>query len=438
MTNTFLSLVLFIWTSLCLNAQSLTETIEDRLLQLSDVTFEKLNSTKSGDVIYKLMIKQPLDHSDPNKGYFKQKVYLTHNGFENPTVLVTQGYQISGNRKTEVTQLINANQLNVEHRYFGESIPNPINYKYLNLKQVAADLHHIRMLFDKIYTKQWISTGISKGGSTTIFYRFFYPNDVDVSIPYVAPLTNAFEDQRIYNFLDSIGTKACRDKIKQLQLRLLKNREKVLTILRYYSSKVGWEFTYLSLEEAFELSVLEYSFTFWQWGRSCGDIPDSSDSLLDTVKYFLKIDPLSLFNDEKIAKYGSHYYQAATEMGYYGYDIKNFKNLLMALPNDHNPHATFIPNKIPVKFDGKLLKDVHNWVESEANHFIFIYGEQDTWTACAVPENNRLDAEWFVMNGKHHGNARIRFMTDANYNRICSTLERWLNLTIDKSVLKRK
>lgn len=428
--------VLVLWTLFQLSAQNLP--IEDLLSNLPDVTFEKMNSSNTSAVTYKLKIKQPIDHSNPKKGFFQQKVYLTHQNFDNPTVLVTRGYQMNSNSKDEITKLLNANQINVEHRFFGESMPDSLNYKYLNLKQATADLHHIRTLFDKIYSKKWISTGISKGGSTTIFYNYFYPKDVDVCIPYVAPLTNAFEDTRIYDFLNSVGTKECREKIKKYQIRLLENREQVLTLLKLYSSKFNWKFTYLSIEEAFELSVLEYPFAFWQWGHNCDEIPTEENTIQEMIAHFFKIDPFTLFNDELIETYGSHYYQAATEMGYYGYQVKDFKDLLVALPTDKNPHATFLPNKMKARFNGKLLKKVHKWVQTKANNFIFIYGGNDTWTACAVPENDKIDAEWFFMEGKHHGNARIKNMNDSDYKRLCATLEKWLDIKIENTIQKKR
>ncbi|WP_299673436.1 S28 family serine protease [uncultured Tenacibaculum sp.] len=421
------SFVLILWTLFQLNSQNLN--IEDQLKNLPGVTFEKVTSSTT---TYELKIKQPIDHSDPKKGFFHQKVYLSHTDFTHPTVIVTQGYQLRKNREQEVTKLLNANQINVEHRFFGDSKPDSLNYKYLNLKQATADLHHIRTLFDKIYTKKWISTGISKGGSTTIFYKYFYPNDVDASISYVAPLTNSLEDKRIYDFLNSVGTKECREKIKNYQTRLLKNKAQIIPILESYASQANWKFTYLSVEEAFEYSVLEYPFAFWQWGHSCDDIPSGKDTFKKDVIHYFTMDPISLFNDKSIKKYGSHYYQAATEMGYYGYEIKDFKDLLVSIPTDQNPHATFVPNKMKVDFDGTLLKKLHHWIENDGNNFIFIYGENDTWTSCAVPENDKIDAEWFVMKGKHHGNARIKNMSKNEYQRLCSALERWLELKIEK------
>lgn len=423
----FFSIALFLG-SILLSAQK--QNIEDILQNLPNVTFEKMTNSGTIGTTYKLRVKQPIDHSDPQKGFFYQKVYLTHNNFDRPTVIHTQGYQVNANRTHEITSLLNANEINVEHRFFGESKPDFLDYSYLNLKQVAADLHHIRTLFHTVYSNKWVSTGISKGGSTTIFYKYFYPKDVDASVSYVAPLTNTYEDKRIYEFLDTVGTKACREKIRNFQVRLLKNRKKVIPLLQTYSKRVGWKYSYLSIEKAFEFAVLEYPFTFWQWGHECAQIPKEELSLEEAVDYFLKIDPLSLFTDGLIEKYGSHYYQAASEMGYYGYNIEDFKDWLVALATDRNPHATFLPNKMKVNFDGQLLKKVHTWIQSQGNNLIFIYGTKDTWTACAVPEKNDLDAEWFFMKGKHHGNARIRHMNRSNYKKVCLTLERWLDVSI--------
>ena len=68
-------------------------------------------------------------------------------------VMVTEGYNRTKNTICELSELLNANQISIEHRYFGESLPDSLNYDYLNLKQASADLHHINQLFQKIYAK---------------------------------------------------------------------------------------------------------------------------------------------------------------------------------------------------------------------------------------------------------------------------------------------
>lgn len=430
MNNHFLLLFFFGFLNI-ISAQ--TENIEALLSDLPDVAFKKIETAENFKATYELKIKQPLDHSDSSKGFFYQKAFLSHKGFERPTVMITEGYSRSKNRIYELSKFINANQIDIEHRFFGESMPDTLNYSYLNLEQVTADLHHIKELFSNLYLKKWISTGISKGGATTIFYRYFYPNDVDVSVPYVAPINNAYEDQRIYSFFDTIGNEECRKKINSFQVNLLENREKIMPLLKIYSHEASTHYTYLTIDEAFEYAVLEYPFSFWQYGHSCDLIPSDTVPIKNMVEYLDAVSSISFFSDESIAVFGSHYYQSATEMGYYGYETKEFKDLLVALPTHTNPHATFLPNKMNFKFNGEVLKNVNDWLKIEDNKFIYIYGGIDTWSATAVPPAEKENSEWFFMAGKHHGNARIKEMTDLEKEKLISTLEKWLSIKIDKT-----
>ena len=432
------SLLLFLFFVVAHMANAQTQNLEKLLFELPDVIFEKIETTGDFESTYELKIKQPLDHTDASKGFFYQKAFLTHKGFNRPTVIVTEGYNRDKNRVYELTELLSANQIDVEHRFFGESIPDSLNYKYLNLKQATADLHHIKQLFGKIYSKKWISTGISKGGATTIFYRYFYPDDVDVSVPYVAPINNGFEDQRIYTFLDTIGTDDCHKKIKSFQVRLLKNRDKALPLLKFYNMGAKANYTYLTMDQAFEYAVLEYPFSFWQYGHSCDEIPNDGASLEDSVEYLISVSNMTFFSDASIKDLGPHYYQSATEMGYYGYETKDFEGLLMALPTNTNPHATFLPNKMKATFDGQILNDVNNWLKTKGNKFIYINGAIDTWSATAVRPNKNVDSEWFFLDGKHHGNARIKEMNDSDKERFIRTLEKWLSLKIENTLPNKK
>jgi len=118
-------------------------------------------------------------------------------------------------------------------------------------------------------------------------------------------------------------------------------------------------------------------------------------------------------------------------MGYYGYEIDEFQGLLKALPTNVNPHAAFVPDKMEFEFDGSLLDQVNAWLEENGNEFIYIYGALDTWSASAVPISEKVDAIWFFMKDKHHGNARIRNLSDVERARLISNLERWLKLEIE-------
>jgi hypothetical protein len=403
--------------------------LEKKLFELPDVIFTKIETPEGYESAYKLMIKQPLDHQNQDAGYFYQKVYYSHIQYDKPTAIITNGYEKGRNNITEVATLTEANQLNVEHRYFGESMPDSVDYQYLNFEQVTADLHRIRTLFDEINTGKWISTGISKGGTTTILYKYFYPDDVDVSIPYVAPLNYEYEEQRIYDFLDNIGSEECRNDLLDLQKDLLKNSDQVLSMLEWYVKGRNLKFNYFTLGEAYEYSVLELPFSFWQYGNDCSKIPEDAN-LTTQVDYLLNIVGLDFYSDIEMQKFSSHYYQSANQMGYYGFETEDFEGLLNHLDYKPHPHAAFVPNKMEVKWDGTITNKAAKWIEEKGNNMLYINGALDTWSATAVPPSDKVNSKWFFMKDKHHGNARISNMTANEKSLFINTLEEWLDINI--------
>ena len=124
-------------------AQIEKESIENDLYLLPNVAFKEIPTANGYEASYELRITQLLDHKDSSKGFFEQRVFLNHKGYERPTVIVTQGYSNDRNGIYGPTKLLKANQINVEHRFFGESMPDSMNYSFLNLEQATADLHDI-------------------------------------------------------------------------------------------------------------------------------------------------------------------------------------------------------------------------------------------------------------------------------------------------------
>jgi len=118
-------------------------------------------------------------------------------------------------------------------------------------------------------------------------------------------------------------------------------------------------------------------------------------------------------------------------MGYYGYETEDFKGLLKYLPYEPHPHAAFVPNKMETKWDGTLTNKVAKWIEKEGNNMLYINGALDTWSATAVPSCKKVNSKWFFMEGKHHGNARIRNMTEEEKSIFVSSLEEWLEMKIE-------
>ena len=172
----------------------------------------------------------------------------------------------------ELTKLLDANLVFVEYRYFLESIPEPCNWDYLTAENSAYDLHNVNQTFKQLYTGKWISTGISKGGQTTMLYRAFFPDDVDISVPYVGPLCKGVEDGRHEPFLRKVGTKKERKKIEGFQLEVLKRKADMLPLLESFSKEKGLEYR-IPIAEVLDYCVLEYPFALWQWGTSVSVIP---------------------------------------------------------------------------------------------------------------------------------------------------------------------
>ena len=257
-----------------------------------------------------------------------------------------------------------------------------------------------------------------------------------VSIPYVAPLNIDLEEKRIYKFLDTIGTKECRDKIFHVQKTLLENREEVLGKLKWFSIASEYKFEYLGgLEAAFEYAILEYPFSFWQWGSDCNNLP-TGDTLDNYIQSFVDIVGLSFYDDKTMKIFAPHYYQASSQMGYYGFETDKFGDLIQTLPR--NPNASFAPKDAEnIKFDNSTPKAVAKWLAKNGNQFIYINGANDTWSATRVIPTDKVDALYFNMAGRSHGDARIKNLTMEQKKKLESALIEWLNVTIDVKIIDK-
>src|SRR6201991_1765336 len=416
-------------------AQTEEAALEKELYNLPNLSFKKISGPSDKYLKYELIIRQPLDHQHPEKGYFYQHASLLHKGFRNATVIETQGYWLDTSRN-EVEEMLDANDINVEYRFYGRSIPDPLPWEYLTIEQATADLHAINQLFRNIYTAKWISTGISKGGETTLYYKYFYPKDVDLSVPYVAPVDNALEDVRLYHFFDTVGTAECRAKIFQAQIFLLQHEKEAVEKLKWYAEGAHLHFSYTgSIGKSFEYAVLEYPFAFWQYHGECDSIP-TGKSLDDYIKYLMKISDIAAFSDEGINLFGTHYYQAATQSGYYGYDIKPFSKYLHYFSGE-NPSATFPPKGVTVRaFDGALNEKVSNWLATDGNNSVYIYGGIDAWTAAGIIVSDKVNSKRFLVPGATHATARVKNMSPEMQKQFALKVKELAGMDVDVSRLQ--
>jgi len=258
-----------------------------------------------------------------------------------------------------------------------------------------------------------------------MYHRYFYTDDVDASIVYVAPLNQACEDERIYTFLDEVGSEECRNKILAFQLELLMNYDFALGIFNDISEEKGYEYG-VSVEKAFELSIYEYGFAFWQWSGDCSNIPLSKSSFEDKVRHLFTIDSPGFFTRSTMTDIFPFFYQSYTQMGMYGYQVDQFKGLTREFPENFSNYRVFVPDDYELSYDGSTHRNVDEWLDSEADDMVFIYGEYDPWSATAYePTGNNNLYRYTISEGNHA--SRIAPLKPAELRQLKDSLSIWMN-----------
>jgi hypothetical protein len=426
----FVVLVLFVWV-----ASAQDDELLKKLKALPDVV--EVNPIKADSMFkagYELRVRQPLDHANPGGKTFLQSVFVAHLAYDRPVLLETEGYAASarsGGHARELASMIKSNQIVVEHRFFGKSCPDSMEWRYLTTKQAADDHHHITMLLKSIYKGKWVSSGTSKGGETTLFYRYYYPHDVDASVPYVAPVNLNAEDPRILAWMRTIGTPEEKDKIRNFQVALLKREKDILPFVDTLVAKRKLTFS-IGKAMAFEYSVLEYPCAFWQYGSQISSIPPVDAPADSMFRHLDKVTNVFYYSDQGIKAFEPFQYQAYTEIGYYGYDITDFKGLLTAVTNPTN--NILAPRNVELKFDPTVMNNVYTWLRDYGSNIIYIYGEKDLWSATAMELSGKTNALKMVQKDGCH-RARIKDLSSEQKSAISSALMQWLNLTPGESAM---
>jgi hypothetical protein len=329
----------------------------------------------------------------------------------------------------ELTNLLDANQIVVEHRYFGESVPEPLDWQYLTIEQAATDHHRVVELLKGLYRDKWLNTGISKGGQTVMYHRYFYPEDVDASVGYVCPLNFSIEDSRIYTFMEEVGSEDCRKRIYAYQVEMLKNRDTYFPIYRDMAEKKELGYSILGVEKAYDLTVFEYAFAFWQWGRwECDVIPEAGTEAEKMVEHLDMVAGIDWLSDSGIERYQPFYYQALTQIGFYGYDVDPFKDYV---PYEHDITFTFTaPPGVECIYDPEPMTKVDNFLRHEARNMMFIYGETDPWSAPAVQLSGANNLVKIIRPDGAHS-SRIRNLPEYQKKIVYETLEKWMGVEIN-------
>ena len=398
--------------------------------------FEKLPSVRKVEVLdkgefgekYLLWFEQPVSYKDPSQGTFLQRVFVGNICRDSSTVFVAEGYNADyasrSRYREELSRIFNLNNVVVEHRFFAPSAPEVIDWKYLTAQNEARDLHRVITELKSVYPAKWISTGISKGGQNCTIFRAFYPEDVDITVAYVGPFCRAVEDGRHEPFIAQNGScEADRDAVRGFQEEFLRRRETLQPKLDSLCKANGYTFR-IPISEVYDFCALEFSFAFWQWGMPIATIPAKDATDGEYLDYMCAVSGPDYWQTEN--PHLPFFVMAAKELGYYGYDVEPFKDLLTIDSAEGYLHRIFLPGDAQyIKFDKKLSRKMERFLKHNKCDIVFIYGEYDPWSAARAGDRHSDSNHIFIQPGGSH-RARIGTFDEAGQSEIKGIIAGWL------------
>lgn len=302
---------------------------------------------------------------------------------------MTDGYAIDYASKSdysnELAKELKANIVVVEHRFFGKSVPDSLDWNLLTMKQAADDYHFIKSMLDKILTGKWLSTGISKGGQAALSYKMFYPKDICASVVYGAAIKSK---QTVFTdtILSNLSQTLCGKKINELQNYMFRHKSIFLPYFTDFTSQKNYDFAPLDNEAVLDYLILELPFSYWQNGNKCEDIPDTTSTPSNLTTYLIKIVPPRFFSTTNKKQLESAFFMFYHELGYYEYNIKPF---IKYLKQKDYSNKYFAPQNIPIQYDDGFHKKVNAFINSNSSKCVFlIYGQNDPWALQTTTSKN--------------------------------------------------
>ncbi|MDO4537504.1 MAG: S28 family serine protease [Coriobacteriales bacterium] len=415
-----------------------------------DASGSKLFSEK-----YLITFEQPLDHADPSLGTFPQRVVLGIAKDAEANVLETCGYgmpdeAISGDSYPEICAAGKRNLIRVEHRFFGQSVPKGLTHesvdewKYLMSQNAADDYHHIYTELSKVLAGKWAATGASRGGEVCASYTYYYPDDMAISVPIVAPFSSGAEDPRFYTFVYThIGderygeakAKEYRELVTKFQVELMKNKDSLAPRLWQYCMDKGYSYRpSVTSKTLFDVCVLELAAQEWQWGELGAQrygvdlsfaelsrvlaLPAGTevekqakrDAEFQVLSYLGVPEEYALNNPN-----WPYWVNAIKEYGQYQYDFSYLRDACKAagIPDAISIKAEeekglaarmVLSDKQQEKFtyDGAFYQGLGRWVSDTPSNLVFIYGSSDPWYSLRIPNSDNENIKRYACKEQSH------------------------------------
>ena len=367
---------------------------------------------------YLVTFEQPLDWNNPDSVTFPQRCLIGFNGFDRPNVMYVSGYNLNDKSfpksSHEIADMFNGNYISVEYRFFSKSAPEGLSHRgtalweYLTDEYASNDFHNIMEQLKDILSGTWVFTGTSKGGQATNIFAYYFPDDVDAYVSYVAPFCNGIDDERAFNAIyNTIGNerygetkaKEYRDLMLDFQVELIREREFLQPKLmenRITSFDVSLRPEY-NISKDYEIYyALDFVEGIWQYEQNFVSVDyilnmpreNSNDRqiYLNTMLEFMKADD----GDNSIADFFPYEVQAHKENGKDGYKFKYLREKLnkagLTLTITESEEAglysrmIFTPEQRKIfTFNPDLRNKIIDWTQNNTSNVIMLHGSSDPW-----------------------------------------------------------
>ena len=155
-------------------------------------------------------IEQPLDWNGGTDVTYKELLNIKYAGADLPVCYCVGGYNIDTSSSDSVLfpADYDYNAVRIEYRFYGDSLPEGVTadsadlWEYLTVENAAEDIHAIISKLGTILTGKVVMTGVSKGGFTTNFQAYKYPEDADLFVSICAPACESISDPAMYDFIN--------------------------------------------------------------------------------------------------------------------------------------------------------------------------------------------------------------------------------------------
>lgn len=264
-------------------------------------------------------------------------------------------------------------------------------------KNAADDLHAIITSLKRLLKGKWLAQGSSKGGLTSNLLCYYHPEDLDLTIPYVAPLCNGKYDSRLFDFIcDTAGNEDDRYKDKAAELRKLLND----------NSNLG----------------------------------EGTKSKKET--FFECLDSAAQTSNSPTSDFSPYYFQSFTELGNYKPGLnrlresvvkaqaegKNVKLVIEESRQDSVYEDCYLSDAeraLAANYSNDLYEKMSDWIKTTDEKIIMIYGNSDPWYAVRINDVARDNVHIFVHPSNNHMSA-ITLFPEAQRNQILNLLVEYL------------